>query len=169
MGKRANGEGSIYKDENRGVWVAAVSINGRRIKRTAQTQREAKALRDELLKNAAVHAPKDKTFRSVRDLLDAWFESQTASEDKAASTLDTTRWALEHLNRHLGSVLLSKLTFEDIERAFKAMANSKHNLSRSSLRKIRSVLNQACTWGERRKALSANPVTIVELPKTEPA
>jgi integrase len=167
MGKRANGEGSVYRDKTKDRWVGEVTINGKRIKRTAKTQREARALRDQLLKDAARLAAKDKELRSVSDLLNAWIDSQTASDAKAASTLDATQWAVDHLHRHLGSVRLLKLTFREIETAFKSMAGSKHNLSRSSLIKIRSVLNQACKWGQRRGALSDNPVAIAELPKTK--
>jgi integrase len=167
MGKRANGEGSIYFDRSKGVWVVAVSINGRRVKRSAPTQREARQLKDQLIKDAARLASKDKALRSVSDLLESWLDSRVASDSKAASTLDSMRWAVNHLNRHLGSVRLNKLTFQEIERAFKAMAGSKHQLGRPSLIKIRSVLNQACKWGVRRGTLPDNPVLIAELPKTK--
>jgi integrase len=169
MSKRANGEGSIYFDKNKGVWIAAVSINGRRIKRSAPTQREARSLKDDLSKSASRLVSKDKTLRTVSDLLSNWHDSQVASDDKSAATLDATRWAISHLVSYLGSIRLEKLNFEEIERAFKALAGPNHQLSRSSLVKIRSVLNQACRWGVRRGSIPDNPVPIVELPKTKSA
>lgn len=166
MSKRANGEGSIYRDKAKGKWVASLSIDGRRIKREAATQKEARLLLEELRKQSVRSAPKNSNLRTVADLLGDWLDSRMASDERAASTLVTSRWAISHLNRHLGAVRLSKLTFEDVERALKAMASKEH-LARPSLIKIRSVLNQACKWGERRGALATNPVGIAELPKTK--
>lgn len=167
MKRRGNGEGSIYQDASRNRWVAAVSVNGRRIKRTAKTQREARQLRDELLRNQALKSRVSRSPQTVSALLDDWLEHRVAVQVEVAATSETKRWAAEHIRRQLGSVRLRELDYVVVEEALKKMAGNPLNLSQASIAKIRSNLSQACSWGVRRGVLVSNPVPIAEMPKTK--
>ena len=73
----------------------------------------------------------------------------------APKTREMKRWALDRLDTLLGDVKLVDLNAERIEGAFEVMAAE--GLSRESLNKIKSVLNQLCVFGERRGLLRKNP------------
>lgn len=160
--KRANGEGSIYWNEQRnrfeGMLDLGRSADGRRqrVKRTGATRAEVaeklQAVRAELAAGVAT-AGKDMT---VAELLDRW-----TTEVLPNRVEETTRpgylWAADHLKAGLGSRPVRKLSPEDVGKFLKAKAK---NLSKASLVRLRAVLGQALRWAEKRSYVMRNVATL---------
>lgn len=167
MAKRGNGEGSIYFDNSKKCWVAAISIGGRRVTRLASKKSDARVALTELQKQTHLGRSGSGSPRSVGSLLDQWLENFVNVQDLAPATKASKKWAVERLTAKIGSVQLRRLSFDEIESALRAMSGSPDNLSKASLTKIRVAMNQACKWGVRRGYLPDNPVAVVDLPKTK--
>lgn len=92
------------------------------------------------------------------------------SLDLAPPTVESYVWALNRVEAELGTVRLATLTPEHVEATFARWAAN--GTSRSSLIKIRSVLNRVLTYAERRGLAARNIAKLVELPaaarRTEP-
>lgn len=86
------------------------------------------------------------------------------SLDLAPPTVESYTWALNRVEAELGTVRLATLTPEHVEAAFARWASE--GTSRSSLIKIRSVLNRVLTYAERRGLAARNIAKLVELPAT---
>lgn len=169
MTKRGNGEGSIFYEESRKRWIAVVSIGGRRSKRIATSKSEARRFLEELQKQSPLGRADLSAPRTVGGLLDQWIGNHVLVQNLAPATRESKVWAAGHIKAQIGTLRLAKLGFVDVEGALQAIAGSPHHLSKESLKKIRSAMNQACKWGVRRGYLLDNPVAIVDLPKTKNA
>lgn len=165
--KRANGEGSIFWNEQRqrfeGMLDLGRSADGKRQRRkvTGATRTEVgdklKALRAEVDAGMAT-AGKDMT---VAELLDRWI-TEVLPTRVDEGTVDSYTWAAEnHLKPGLGARPLRKLTPEDVEAFLKAKATT---LSRASLVRIRAVLGQALRWAEKRSYVMRNVASLADLP-----
>jgi integrase len=161
--RRANGDGSVFYDRNGKRWVATItSRDGHRHKRSAPTQKAAKAKLRELLDEERTYGSIASPQATLGELMQVWKDKRLAAERIAPSTRANKLWACVWIERHLGSVRLDQLDADRIERALAAMADG--GLGLESLIKVRSVLNQICNFGERRGLLRKNPVGVVELP-----
>jgi integrase len=161
--KRSNGDGSIYFDKSRSRWVATVTLpDGPRRKRTAVKKSEAQSLLRKMLADLQVDGGICDQKSRFGDLSSLWSVKVLEARHMAPTTRDAKRWALDRINRELSTTRLVDLTPDRIEDALGTMAAD--GLSRQSLIKIRSVLNQVCKFGERRDLLRRNPVPMVELP-----
>lgn len=161
--RRPNGDGSVYFDRHRNRWIAQVTdLHGRRHKRSASTQRKAESLLRDLLTERdrlnGITSPK----ATFGDLMVKWRDTRLAAEQIAPATRKSKMWAYERAHRELASVTLTRLTTDRIEHALGRMADD--GLSRESLIKVRSLIQQVCRFGERRSLLSRNPAAAVELP-----
>ena len=155
--RRANGEGTIFFDKSRNRWVAQISLpDGRRKKASAPTQKEARLklaeMQDDLKNHGAVFDQRSR----FQDLSSLWSTMGVEAKPMAPKTREMKHWALDRLDSLLGDTKLVDLSADRIEGALEAMAAE--GLSRESLNKIKSVLNQLCVFGERRGLLRKNPV-----------
>jgi hypothetical protein len=131
--RRGRGEGSIYKDEARGRWYAAVSIGygpdgktWRRHKISGHTRAEVAA------KLRALQAEQDSGAQPV-----SGYTVRQAVDDCLAEGLDGRSVGTVVLNRHvlqpitavIGDIELRKLTAHDVRRALTRLAerHSVHN------------------------------------------
>ena len=165
--RRSNGEGTIFFDKSRGRWIALISLpDGRRKKASALTQKEARLKLVEMLADLENHGAVFDQRSRFQELSSLWRAKVVEAKPMAPKTREMKRWALDRLDSLLGDVKLVDLNAERIEGALEVMAAE--GLSRESLNKIKSVLNQLCVFGERRGLLRKNPVSIVELPGNLP-
>jgi integrase len=103
---------------------------------------------------------------TMSEVLDEWLAKKLEPSSNAASTKEAKAWAVNHLKQHLGRRRASALSYRDVEGALHPLGEA--GLSKESLIKVRSVLNQVCSWARQRKYMTDNPVAVAHLPKTSP-
>ena len=160
MGRRLNGEGTIYKDDTRGRWVAELSVFGQRRRRVAKTKAEAARALKEMQQAGDQGVALDGSM-TVAQVLASW-RSSLDGKDLAPSTIVAYAWCCDVLVGLIGKDKAARLTPERIERAFAKLAAG--GAARSSLVKLRSALDQAFARAERRGHVARNPARVVELP-----
>jgi len=159
MAKRANGEGTIYKDSASGRWVGAIAVDGRRRKVKARTRDEVRKRLDELKRTTYDGGVVVDGNMTVRQLVALYEAKALTTRGRRSNTVDSHRWALVTMTKHLGAKRVRKLTVDDVEDALAATG-----LSHASLVKVRSVLAQAFDFGQRRQLVAHNVVRLAELP-----
>lgn len=179
--RRGRGDGALYFDADKNRWVGRVTIDGQRRKVLAATKTEARRRLNELRSSAAQGLPVTPGNITLGELLRLWDEKGLAGRSISDSHRAGHRWAINVLTEDLGSRRLRTLRPDHVEHAFAkrsdgtATAASKRagrgrspgrTLSRSSLIKVRSTLNQALTWAQRRDLIARNIASLVELPAT---
>lgn len=177
--RRGRGEGALFFDANKNRWVGRITIDGERRKVLATTKTEARRRLDELRNAAASGLPITPGDITLGELLRLWEQKGLASRSISDSQRAAHRWAINILTADLGSRRLRSLRPDHLEHAFTkraegtATVSAKRGgrgrsagsaLSRESLIKIRSTLNQALTWAQRRDLIARNIAPLVELP-----
>jgi len=168
--KRADGEGSLYRDGDN--WVAAVSYrdpaSGQRRQRRIRkpTKNEAAAELKNMIGRADTGAPLRDAAVTVESWSRHWESSALPASDRRVTTQGTYRTLLKSLVRpYLGGVALSKLRASDIDRWLLALADRGLSVStrRQALTVLRAVLSDAIRDG----LLATNPAAAVSRPKLE--
>ena len=162
MKKRANGEGTVFFDKDRGKWVGQVYLNGKRRKVVAGTKTDAAARMNALRKSADEATNVNKTL-TVTQLLDEWKRRDLASRGRAPSTVAVHEWAISLIGADIGYVKANDLTVRQVEQMLDNLAEDRV-LSRSSLRKVNSTLTQALTFAQRRGDIAANVARLAKIP-----
>ena len=174
MGKRQNGEGTIYQRSN-GLWVAEITLgyddNGKRIRKTVSSMnldKLKKRLNDMRYMNDRniVAAPTEYT---VASWLDFWLETYKKPSVKSA-TYDMYYNAVNtYLKNRLGNYKLDNVTTiivqNMINEVSKCGVRSKKELSYSSLRILYLTLSQAYKQAIRLGIVYFNPCKDTVLPK----
>ena len=173
--KRSNGEGSVYRDSERGGWVGQLYIDGRRRKVRAKTKSDVLA-RLAALRRAEADGIVVNGNATVSQLLRLWRERVIAARPIGSSTRQRYLGALAALDAELGTVRLRRLDVDTVERALDTIATGCRGrgrpLTRTTLSRIRQTLIAALDFGVRRKMLAYNPAAMAELSReceTEPA
>lgn len=177
MSRRAKGEGSVHRYKNK--WRAAVTINGHRITRVANTKEEALQKRDDLLKLTANRNPNTLHQRfTTTEWIEHWL---TAIATPTPNTERGYRSVIRnYINPHLGGIPLEKLQPEHIERLYRAMRDGTYRqpvklrngrtshpkpLAAATIRLTHTVLHRALHVAEQRGHLTRNPAALIEPPK----
>lgn len=169
MRKRGHGEGTIFQKPN-GRWVAQVSAgfspNGKRkrLKRTARTKTEAKALLRAMQREIEDGLPSARADMTVNELLDHFENTVLAGKELSQNTIANHQWALDkHLRPGLGQAKLRTLTVSDVEQ-FLSSTSQRHALSKSSLNRLRSTLTRAIREAQRRDWVHRNVADLAHTP-----
>lgn len=172
--KTPDGEGSVYQRASDGLWVAAVTVNGRRKVRYAKTEKAALKKRRDLLTEieAGRPLPAGRT-PTVGQYLRRWLDNRLPSEVEAGhlrqSTADSYRQALDvHvLSTDLASVKLPGTT-DDIRAWQRAKLREKSargtTLSPRTVGYAHAVLRRALNDAIRDNVLARNVAALVPLP-----
>jgi len=172
MTRRGNGEGSIYKREQRRVrkdgtvttrtvWCAAVSLEfGQRKVIYGNTRKEvADKLKDDDGK------PAISTQVKVADYLERWLEDTVRPARKPLTYVRYANVCSKHLIPILGKVPLGKLGPEHVQRLQAKLLEK--GLSPISVQAARNTLSAALSQAERWQLIDRNPVQLVERPQAE--
>lgn len=167
--KAASGQGSVYRRKD-GRWEAAISLpDGRRRKRVARTQREAYALKDELLhqRDALSVAPARLT---VGEFLTGWLDATAA--ERAPRTQDKyARNVRLYLAPALGRVQLAALAPQQIvalQRDLLARGLAQPT-AHDALATLRTALNVAVRWGYLERSPAARVRIVPDVAADVPA
>jgi integrase len=162
MGKRGNGEGSVYQAKD-GRWVAAVSLeSGKRKVFYGKTRQEAAGKLTAALKDKQDGLPLPGDRLTVGRYLDEWLAARKPRLGGRTyqSYEETCRL---HLKSALGKKALTKLTPSDVQR----LVNSKLETGLSPVRAgyirvvLRAALSQALKWG----LVTRNVAALAESPR----
>src|SRR5678816_646067 len=179
--KRGNGEGSITKDE-RGRWVARVSIHGTRRKFIAATKNEALD-RMNAWKAAQGYVKRGEYLKTVADVLGAWLHHLrlTGARESTVERCYGSKVRL-HLLPALGPVEVAKLDSDRVLMALRGARRFRHSgregdaaqetrqpLSPRSVQMCWVILKAACNWAVKEHKLPTNPLAGKRGPKVEKA
>lgn len=159
--KRGNNQGDPYYDTAKGLWYAVVWINGRRVKRSAETKAAAFVRLAELrrLRDQGIDIPPDKL--TVTQWVRRWIDS------KKAAGLDpgSIRRYEEHLTLRIAKVFsrtsLLKLTTVQVQDSIDALLLL--GLARNTVNFYRTVLSSAMEDAVRKNLIPRNPCDGVSL------
>jgi len=166
--KRSHGEGTLSRKEN-GRWEIQIMVgykpDGKRDIRSfsGETQREAKAKRDEFLRKreAGLLTGKDLRFE---EWADTWFENH--KDNIKPTTQDSYRYTLRILKDHFGRRKLSEIKAMDIEQFLKKLR--KEGRSDSALAQCRGMLFQIFNKAVANDIILKNPVAFADKMRKRP-
>lgn len=167
---RPAGDGSIYKDEKRGRWIAQLHIgydsrSGRSIKRTrtCSTQKEARealaSLREKYTSQTALLADR----LTVRDWLLRWFETYSRPRIRPNSA-ETYERVLHYAIDAVGRIPLGELTSCELQN----IINTRLHSHARSPRIFKSIMHMAFQRAVQLRLIRENPAACLELPKPKP-
>ncbi len=145
--RRGHNEGSVYYEESRDRWVAAVSIGpGKRKKFYFKTKQEALKKKNEALRELEQGTLATGSQRKLKDYLEDWIEN--VHKDKLRiSTYVKYKKLIKYIVADLGDVWLQKLTPEQVRRFYTKMGTKKdkggRGLSSKTIHEIHGVLHLA--------------------------
>jgi integrase len=128
--RRGNNEGTIYQDKD-GVWWAQLPPDeqGRRPKRRAQTQREAREKLRELERERAQGVKLSEKQPTVEQFATTWLEEVVRRSVKA-STHDSYRFIItKYVNPRIGSLRIDKLTTPRVQKLINDLADEEYSPS----------------------------------------
>ena len=168
--RRGRGEGSLYWDEDRQRFIAAVVVGytpaGKRIMRrgSGKTKTEARAKLKEVLRDhedGLAIAPQNYT---VADAVRDWLAYGLNGRSEATVT-KCTGMCNTHIIPDLGARKLRVLSASDIDKWLAAKAKS---LSTATLQNLHNYLNRAITRAMARDKVKRNVVTLCGVPTGQP-
>jgi integrase len=164
MGKRGNGEGSVYFQETKNRWAAAIVLeNGKRKMIYGKTRQIVAAKLTTAIENKHKGLPVTDTQQRLGPYLQQWLETVIRPNREPKTFQSYEQVVRLHLIPSLGKVPLAKLTPQEVQ----ALLNSKRasRLSPRSVQYLHAVLrialNQAVKWG----LVGRNVALLVEVPK----
>jgi integrase len=162
--KRGNSEGSIYKRPN-GTWSAQVTLQGRRLSRTFNTQRDCQ----DWLKKIRCQIDDGMTLASTKiglgEFLTAWLTSTKTS--KGRSTWRHYEQLIRmYIIPNLGEIKVRDLRPENIQAFYNRLFDGEVGVY--TIRKIHITLHSALQQAVRTGVIGRNPASFVQSPK-EPA
>lgn len=167
---RPAGDGSIYKDEKRGRWIAQLRVGydgrtGRSIKRTRAclTQKEARQALDDLREKYANQAAVLADHMTVKDWLLRWFETYSKPKIRpstAAGYDNMLQIAIDALGRRP----LDELTSYELQ----TLINTRMRSHFRTAQFFRAVIRMAFQRAVRLKLIRENPADDLELPRKPP-
>jgi integrase len=164
--RRGRGEGSIYKDEAKGRWYAAVSVGygpdgktWRRHKISGRTRAEVAA------KLRVFQAEQDSGARptpgyTVQRAVDDWLAE--GLDGRSAGTVTLNRNVLKPVTAIIGGIELRQLTAHDVRRALTELAK---NHSSRTVVIAHNALTRALRHAEANRHILHNAAALVDTPK----
>lgn len=146
----AYGRGRVVENQARGRWEAVVYIHGRRVVRTAPTEREAWAKLDEL--NERKRAGVQPSRQTLRQYMDAWIELRRLKPTTRATYESLMR---KHVYPVLGDTRLDRVTGYDLAQLIGSIRRAA-----STVRQIRAILHAALGDAALQKLITENPVKL---------
>ena len=159
--KRANNEGTVYKLPS-GHWCAQLSLEGKRISKTHNTQKEAL----DWLRQMRGQIDDGLTYASTRillsEFLDLWLIS-TKSSKRPSTWTQYSQITRKYVNPYLGQIKIKNLRPEQIQ-AFYSRLLEQH-VGIYTVMKIHDVLHAALEHAARMGIINRNPAGFVQAPK----
>jgi integrase len=167
--RRANGEGSIYRRNSTGQWVAAITVSGTvplvKRTRTAKTRAEANRLLRQLQAEVDEGPLLDDNRITIADWCHQWCDT-IAPQNAIEATVADYYWTLDHyVLPHLGGYRLNELTPRHVAEFQNALIAS--GKAKGTVRHARSPLSAALNHAVRCSMIRTNPCTVVPQPRND--
>lgn len=159
--KRGNNEGTIFKLPN-GKWRAQVSLQGRRLSKNCNTQRECQ----DWLKKTGRQIDDGLSFAYTRLRLDEYLAGWLAS---IKTSLSMTTWAQynqlvrSYISPNVGYIKIKDLRPEQIQNLYNQLLD--RQVSVHTVRKIHVTLHSALAQAFRQSMIPRNPASLVKPPR----
>jgi integrase len=168
-GRRAKGEGSVYKTKD-GKWVASVDlgwVNGKRKRRTFQGTSQAEALRK--VREFQGHKSRGLQLAperlTVQEYLNTWLTERIPGTVAVRTEEIYARVVRLYLLRYIGKIRLVRLTPNDVSSMMNELG--KEGLSPSTKRMARATLRRALRMAEQDGLIARNVAAIAEGPRMD--
>jgi integrase len=165
--RRRRGEGSIYWDEKRQRFLAAVTVGytpaGKRIVRrgSGKTEAAARAKLKEVIREYEAGLTTKARNHTVRQAVEDWLAY--GLHGRAKATVDKYRILCQtHVIPALGARKLRELTATDVDRW---LAEKARTLSTRTLRELHQCLNRAINRAMARDLVARNVVAVCGVPR----
>lgn len=171
-GRRANGEGSIYKNNARNRWEGALTIrhpdgSSTRRKVTGRTRTEVRTKLKALQKQVDDGAAAIDRTSTVKQYADRWVEHTLPMRDvKARTRRDYTDIVHNYVIPTWGHHRLIAMKPGTVEIGLRALAEKGY--SKDTVRLAKAVLNFILDDAERNELIPRNPVRLVRMPRMAP-
>lgn len=163
MGKRANGEGTVYQ-RNDGRWVASITLeDGKRTSIYCKTQQEAvKAARKaHLAKDQGMLLPAED--QTVKDFLTSWLQDTAQPRLRERTFLRYEELIRLHILPSLGTVKLQKLTPQHLQRLYNEKLQEGY--APQTVKHIHRLLHRALNDAVRWSYIPKNACDYVDAPR----
>lgn len=164
--RRSRGDGGLHWDESRQRWVATVTVGhtpaGKRIVRrgSGRTKTEARNRLKEIVRDHDDGVLIAAQSYTVQQAVQDWLAHGLSGRNP--STVQTLRnLALRHVIPALGRRKLRELSAEDVDRW---LAEKAHELSTSTVARIKSILTRSITRAQARDKVKRNVVLLCGTP-----
>ncbi len=167
--RRSKGDGGIYFDEKRNLWVATLDLGrdgrGKRQRRRVTGRTKTLALANlKALKSKAEAGPIGSALLTVGGLLDKYHAKGLPPSVKSPNTVDSIELVIRvQLKPRIGTKRLSQLTCDDVDDALAAMISEGY--SGAYVRKTHNILTRATRWGEKRGLCKGNVSALCDSPE----
>jgi integrase len=164
MGKRGNGEGSVYQRKSDGLWVGSVSLeNGKRKVFYGKTKKEVTekliTARHEQLQGVLVTAP----AQTVKDYLEHWLEEVQKPTIRTSSYVKYRKVIYTYIIPAIGKVQLQKLTPQRVQSLY--TSKLKEGLAPKTVQSIHGVLHKALDNAVKWNLIARNVCDVVSPPR----
>jgi integrase len=159
--RRGNQEGTVYQRSS-GVWLAQVSLQGRRLSKSFSTQKEAKLWIKKMLEQIDTGLSFSGAKLTLGEYLQSWL--QNAKGSIRPKTYDQYEGIVRnHLAPALGSIRLSELQPNHIQNLYGQL--TENGISPRTMQLIHSVIRRALVIAQRQGLIGRNPAQVVEPPR----
>lgn len=160
MRKKANGEGSIVKRTD-GRYMARYTLDGKRYAIYGSSHEEVRIQLTEVLANIDKGAHITPTGYTVSQWLREWLITYALPTVKQSTYISYESYVRLHLEPMLGTIKLTALTIEQLQRFFN---QKQQTLAVKSLRNIYNMLHACLDQAVINGHLLRNPINGVKLP-----
>lgn len=166
--RRGAGEGAVFYDKSKGLWVGTVELDSPGGGRRRQTVR-AKTKPAMLAKLRAAQAQQDRGLPagdgtlSVAQWLDWWADNILPGTVTAQTETNYRLWLKNMVVPYVGRIRLAKLGPEHVQAMMRALEDK--GLSAGSISLARMVLGRAVGAAERWGKIARNPVRLTDAPR----
>ena len=162
MGRRPNGQGSVYLDSASGLWCASVVVDGRRKYLRSKRQDVVLQKLDAVRRQVADGLPVPSDTLSVSEFLTEWLAARRSS--LAPQTFfGYERRVRRSILPHLGRIRLTKLDRMHIQNLYELL--EAEGLSAQTVNHVDAVLKKALKDGVRWGRVARNVAELVEPPR----
>lgn len=166
MKLRGNGEGSVYWEEDRKCWRAAVTLpDGRRKTHRAKLKREAREWLDNALRAAAAGMLPVGPSKKLGPFLTDWLENVAAAQVRERTHLRYSQLLNKHVIPHLGKTPLEKLAPQQIQALYRKLGQGDAAIAPQTIKHVHAVLRNALGHAVRLGILIRNPCEMVDPPR----
>ena len=161
--KRGNNEGSIYKRKN-GAWCAQVSIDGKRLTRTFNTQKECQVWIRKTIGRIDNGLTYKKANITLKEYMDRWLASSKSSL-RPKTWHQYSQIARDYILPDLGAKKLIGLSPDIVQILYDKLIMREIGIR--TIRLTHSVLRRCLNQAVKLGILQRNPATVVSPPKAE--